>query len=151
MTVFLSFCEELTADNKQSAILPHLAQITDGLIQMITQNATNQVGSLTMETLITVLSVDEQFVVSVESKVSPLAIALFLKNTNDPLVNSIVTDLLKTLINNPFTNEKIEQRLMPTLISIINATTASSSAKGDSEKKDFSSLLTVNSSSLLIF
>ena len=117
---------------------------------MITQNVTNQVGSLTMETLITVLSIDEQFVLSVESKVSPLAIALFLKNTNDPLVNSIITDLLKTLINNPFINEKIEQRLVPALISIINVTTGS---KGDSEKKDFSSLLTVinHSFSFLFF
>ena len=78
----LSFCEELMNEQKQSIVVPHLPAITDGLIQMITQNAANQVGSLTMETLVTVLGVDEKFVATIEPKVAPLAIALFLKNTN---------------------------------------------------------------------
>jgi hypothetical protein len=72
---------ELTNDNQQATLLPHLGSITDGLVHMITQNANNTIGSLTMETLVSVLNVDEQFVDSVESKISPLAIALFLKNT----------------------------------------------------------------------
>lgn len=93
-----------------------------------------------METLVTVLSVDQQFVGTIEAKVTPLAIALFLKNTNDPLVNSIITDIIKTLINNPYTNAKVESRLMPTLISILNTT---STAKQNSpDQKDFSNLLT---------
>lgn len=49
---------------------------------MITQNANNQIGTLTLETLVSVLGVDEKFVETIESKVSPLAIALFIKNTN---------------------------------------------------------------------
>ena len=77
-----SFADELTAENQQQILLPHLGQITDGLIQMIVQNSGNQIATLTMETLVTVLSVDEKFVESVEAKVSPLAIALFIKNTN---------------------------------------------------------------------
>lgn len=51
-------------------------------MQMIIQNPTNQIGTLSMETLVVVLSIDDQFLLSVESKVSPLAIALFLKNTS---------------------------------------------------------------------
>ena len=69
-------------EQKQDIVIPHLPRITDGLIHMITQNAANQVGSLTMETLVTVLGVDEKFVAAIEPKVAPLAIALFLKNTN---------------------------------------------------------------------
>ena len=76
-----SFVDELSNDNQQAILLPHLASITEGLVHMITQNASNQIGTLTMETLVTVLQVDEQFVDSVESKISPLAIALFLKST----------------------------------------------------------------------
>lgn len=49
---------------------------------MIVQNSGNQIATLTMETLVTVLAVDDKFVESVEAKVSPLAIALFVKNTN---------------------------------------------------------------------
>ena len=127
-------------ENQQSILIPHLLQITEGLVQMITQNANNQIGTLTMETLVSVLNVDEQFLDSVESKVSPLAIALFLKNTNDPLVNSIITDILKTLIQNPNTNTKIEARLMPTLLSILNTKLV---PKLDAEdQKDYSTLLT---------
>lgn len=51
----------------------------------------------------------------------------------DPLVNSIVVDIFKTLIANPYTNQKIEQRLLPTLTSILNAP----------NHKDLSGLLTV--------
>lgn len=127
-------------ENQQHLIIPHLPQITDGLIQMITQNSTNQIGTLSMETLVTILGVNEEFVATVESKVSPLAIALFLKNTNDPLVNSIITDIIKVLINNPHTNNKVEQRLMPTLNSILTQTSA---PQPDGEQKDYSNLITV--------
>jgi hypothetical protein len=123
--------------------MPHLPQFIEGLVQMITQNSTNEIGTLTIETLITVLSIDDQFVANVESKLSPLAIALFLKNTNDPLVNSIVCDLLKKLITNPYTNIKIEQRLMPTLTSIISNSLANKlENQSVMDQRDFSSLLT---------
>lgn len=97
-----------------------------------------------METLITVLQVDQQFVASIEAKVTPLAIALFIKNTNDPLVNSLITDIIKSLINNPYTISKVEQRLLPTLISILNSTLNSTSEYNNSDQKDFTSLLTVS-------
>ena len=119
-----------------------MPQLTEGLIQMIIHNASNQIGTLTMETLITVLQVDQQFVATIEPKVTPLAIALFLKNTNDPLVNSLVTDIIKCLINNPFTISKVEQRLMPTLFSIINSSITSKLEQNTSQK-DLTSLLTV--------
>lgn len=94
-----------------------------------------------METLIVVLGIDESFVASMESKLSPISIALFLKNINDPMVNSIVTDIIKILICNQHTNEKMEQRLVPTLVSILNQSQAKcDSANGD--EKNFSTLLT---------
>ena len=141
-----------------------MPQLTEGLLQMIMQNTTNQIGTLSMETLINVLSIDEQFVASVEAKVTPLAIALFLKNTNgrfvccllhyllpviiklflilDPLVNSLITDILRTLINNPYINSKVEQRLLPTLTSILN-TTLVPKMDDPNNQKDFANLLTV--------
>ena len=81
-----SFCEEFTNENQQSLLVPHLPQLCEGLVQMISQNSTNQIGTLTMETLVTVLGIDEKFVGSVEAKISPLAIALFIKNTNGTFI-----------------------------------------------------------------
>jgi len=139
-----SFCEELSNENQQHILVQHLPQLTEGLLQMIMQNSNNQIGTLTMETLITVLQVDQQFVASIEAKVTPLAIALFIKNTNDPLVNSLITDIIKSLINNPYTISKVEQRLLPTLISILNTTLNSQSEHNNGDQKDLTSLLTVS-------
>lgn len=134
------FCEELSVWNQQSILIPHLPQITEGLLQMITQNATNQIGFLTMETLMTVMSIDETFVASMEAKLSPIAIALFLKNSSDPMVNSIITDIIKILICNPHTNAKVEQRLIPTLVSILNTTQGNPDE--ENYQKNLSTLLT---------
>ena len=51
--------------------------------------------------------------------------------------------MVKTLINNPYTYAKIEQRMMPTLISILDQTMGK--IDPSSEFKDASSLLTVDS------
>jgi len=59
----------------------------------------------------------------------------------DPLVNSIVTDIIKTVITNEYTYKKMEERLVPTLISILNQTLASLNNRY--EQKDVSCLLTV--------
>jgi len=120
MKAIYCFCDELTSLGEQARLVPHLPRLTDGLLQLITQNPTNQIGFLTMETLIAVLGLDEAFVDAVEAKLSPIAIALFLKNNTDPMQNSIVADIIRILIANPLTNPKIEQRLVPTLVSIIN-------------------------------
>jgi hypothetical protein len=99
MRAIFSFTEELTNENQQSILIPHLTQIVEGLVHMITQNSTNQIGTLTMETLCTVLTVDEQFLDTVESKVSPLAIALFLKNTNGLLYLPILLISIKQIFH----------------------------------------------------
>lgn len=90
-----------------------------------------------------VLSVDEQFVNNMEAKISPFLIALFLKNTSDPLINSIITDTIKIIISNPYTNSKIEERIVPTLTSILT-TTINTKMNSECEQKDLSTLLTVS-------
>jgi len=87
------FCEELTAENQESLLMPPLPQITEGLIQMISQNSTNQIGYLTMETLLIVLGINEEYVGTIEAKICPFAIALFIKNTNGLNFYSMFTKL----------------------------------------------------------
>ncbi|RNA14456.1 importin-9 [Brachionus plicatilis] len=137
MKAIFCFSSELSSENQQHLLVPHLPQITEGLFNMITHNSSNQIGTLSMETLTSVLAIDEEFLGTIEAKISPLAIALFLKNTSDPLVNSIITDIIKILIKNKYTNQRIEERLMPTLISILN-----SSLSPKSDDTNFSGLLT---------
>lgn len=57
-------------------------------------------------------------------------------------MNSLICDIIKSLLTNPYTNEKMEQRLLPTLVSILN-TTISSKQQANNEPKDFSAILTV--------
>lgn len=109
---------------------------------MISQNSTNQIGYLTLETLLNALSINEEYVGTIESKICPFVIALFIKNTTDPLVNSLICDIIKNLLANPYTNEKMEQRLLPTLVSILN-TTIASKLQANNDQKDFSTILTV--------
>ena len=134
MRAIYCFCEEMNDETKQPILIAYLQQIGEGLIQMITENISNPIGALALETLGIVLSIDEKFVVDIESKISPLSIAIFLKHANDPVINSIVIDIFKILISNTHTNQKIEQRLVPTLTSILNAPST----------KDLSGLLTVS-------
>lgn len=49
---------------------------------MVSHNSTNQIGTLALDTLACVLCIDEEFVGTIEVKISPLIIALFLKNTS---------------------------------------------------------------------
>ena len=72
----------MTDETKQPILVAYLPQIGEGLIQMITENLSNPIGALALETLGIVLSIDEKFVVAIESKVSPLAIAIFIKQAN---------------------------------------------------------------------
>jgi hypothetical protein len=65
------------------------------------------------------------------------------------MVNSIIVDILNTLISNSFTNKKIETRLMPTLNSIINTTLVPKIENG--EQKDLSTLITVSFYKFLVF
>jgi hypothetical protein len=121
MKAVFNFCTELDDDETRKPILlPHLPKITDGLIRLITENPTNQIGTISLDTLALALTMDDKFVDNVEGKVVPLTTAIFLKYANDPVLNSIVIDIFKIFINNPYTNAKVEQRLLPTMASILN-------------------------------
>jgi hypothetical protein len=84
----ISFCFELGDDVKKQVLNVYLPKITDGLIKLITENATNQIGTITLDTLAIVLTVDEKFIETCEAKVVPLAIAMFLKYANGKHINT---------------------------------------------------------------
>ncbi|XP_052781923.1 importin-9-like [Mya arenaria] len=115
-----SYCEFLKESGSSQMLVPFLPNITEGLIAVATQFSSD-VLSLCLETLSMVLSVDKSFTSSCESKVTPLTIAVFLKYSSDPVITSIVQDLFKELAVNDTCMLPLQQRLLPTLVSILQA------------------------------
>ncbi|XP_069141482.1 importin-9-like isoform X2 [Argopecten irradians] len=115
-----SYCNHFKNKNDTQLLLPFLPNIVEGLVSIATQYSSD-VLSLCLETLAVVLSVDKGFTASVESKVTPLTIAVFLKYSGDPVVVSIVHDIFKVLAANENCIGPLEQRLLPTLVSILQS------------------------------
>ncbi|GFG36391.1 hypothetical protein Cfor_01763 [Coptotermes formosanus] len=114
------FCEHLKNSNNTQMLVTLLPSITDNLLGMATQYSC-EVLSLILETLALVLSIDRNFTASCESRVTSLAIAVFLKYNSDPFIIVLVQDVFKELSQNPECLSPLQQRLVPTLVSILNA------------------------------
>lgn len=115
-----SYCQHLKSANTTQYLIPFLPNILDGLLSIATQFSSD-VLSLCLETLSILLTVDQAFTASVESKVTPLTIAVFLKFSSDPVVVNIVQDIFKELAGNESCAGPLEHRLLPTLVSILQA------------------------------
>ncbi|PNF35800.1 Importin-9 [Cryptotermes secundus] len=114
------FCEHLKNSNNTQMLVSLLPSIMDNLLGMATQYS-SEVLSLVMETLALVLSIDKNFTASCESRVTSLAIAVFLKYNSDPVIIDLTQDVFKELSQNPECLSPLQQRLVPTLVSILNA------------------------------
>ncbi|XP_069694516.1 importin-9 [Periplaneta americana] len=114
------FCEHLKNSNNTQMLVSLLPTMMDNLLGMATQYSC-EVLSLVMETLALVLSIDRNFTASYESKVTSLAIAVFLKYNSDPVIIMLAQDVFKELSQNPECLAPLQQRLVPTLVSILNA------------------------------
>ncbi|XP_024900549.1 importin-9 [Pteropus alecto] len=114
------YCDQLKASESTHVLQPFLPGILDGLIHLAAQFS-SEVLSLVMETLCTVCTVDPAFTASVESKVCPFTIAVFLKYSNDPVVASLAQDIFKELSQIEACQGPMQMRLIPTLVSIMQA------------------------------
>ncbi|XP_059509503.1 importin-9 isoform X2 [Stegostoma tigrinum] len=114
------YCDQLKISECTHVLQPFLPSILDGLMHLATQFS-SEVLTLVMETLCVVCTVDPAFTVSVENKVCPLTIAIFLKYSNDPVVASLAQDIFKELAQIEACQGPMQMRLIPTLISIMHA------------------------------
>ncbi|XP_059806493.1 importin-9 isoform X1 [Hypanus sabinus] len=114
------YCDQLKISDCTRVLQPFLHSILDGLIQLATQFS-SEVLTLVMETLCVVCTVDPAFTISVENKVCPLTIAIFLKYSNDPVVASLAQDIFKELAQIEGCQGPMQMRLIPTLVSIMHA------------------------------
>ncbi|PSN50935.1 hypothetical protein C0J52_08156 [Blattella germanica] len=108
------FCDHLRNSNNTHLLVALLPGMMENLLAMATQYSC-EILSLVLETLALVLSIDRNFTASCESKVTSLAIAVFLKYNSDPCIISLAQDIFKELSQNPACLSPLQQRLVPTL------------------------------------
>lgn len=114
------YCDQLKLSDSTQILQPFLPSILEGLIQLAAQFS-SEVLTLVMETLCIVCTVDPAFTTSAENKICPLTIAIFLKYNNDPVVASLAQDIFKELAQIEGCQGPMQMRLIPTLISIMQA------------------------------
>ncbi|XP_024868417.1 importin-9 isoform X2 [Temnothorax curvispinosus] len=99
----------------------HMPNIFQGLFNLVSQPSTD-VLTLVMETFQTLIWQHKEFTASVESKICPLTIAVFVKFHNDPTILDICQDIFKDLTQNPSCIEPLQTRIIPTLTSMMAIT-----------------------------
>ncbi|XP_066017141.1 importin-9 isoform X1 [Pocillopora verrucosa] len=114
------FCAHLKMSNNTQILTPYLVKIMEGLLTMATQT-TDDVLALVLESLRIVMSVNKEFTTSCEGKITPLTIALFIKYAHDAALIPLIEDLFKELAMIEACNKLLQQRFLPTLISIFQA------------------------------
>ncbi|KAJ7426649.1 hypothetical protein WISP_13813 [Willisornis vidua] len=114
------YCDQLKISESTHVLQPFLPSILDGLIHLATQFS-SEVLNLVMETLCIVCTVDPTFTASMENKICPFTIAIFLKYSNDPVVASLAQDIFKELAQIEACQGPMQMRLIPTLVSIMQA------------------------------
>lgn len=114
------YCDQLKLSDSTHILQPFLPSILEGLVQLAAQFS-SEVLTLVMETLCIVCTVDQVFTTSAENKICPLTIAIFLKYNNDPVVASLAKDIFKELAQIEGCQGPMQLRLIPTLVSIMQA------------------------------
>lgn len=94
--------------------------IVDNLITFGAMGQSVDILTIVLETLTEILKLDDNFTASVGSKVTTLSIACFVKFNTDPVVCPIIESILQILCKNPNCVVEVQERLTPTLISVLN-------------------------------
>jgi len=128
------FCNHLKtnpAAGPRQLLVPLLPALLDGLTAMATNfSQSSEILGLILENLAVVLDCDPDFTAGQEAKVSPLAIAMFLKYNSDPVISSLSQDIFRVVGSNPGCSPALQARLAPTLLSILEASEDKNGLKG---------------------
>lgn len=116
-----SLCTILKDKNNDRSVFvsSKLDLFLEGIMQVLAQARSTVLG-LILETLSVMLSFDANFTASSSPRVIPLVIALFLKYHDDRYILELVQELLKTLSQNSYCLQPLQEKIVPTLVSILN-------------------------------
>lgn len=118
-----SFCDNLKdGENERKAFLiTKLDVFLDGILQIIPEAQTTLMGLL-LETLGELLSFDVNFTASTAPRIIPMVQGFFLKFYDDRFILEHVQDILKIWSQNPFCLQPLQDKMIPTLVNMLNAT-----------------------------
>lgn len=116
-----AFCSNLQDnENERKAFLVSKMEVfLDGILQMI-PGAQSTLMGLLLESLSELLAFDVNFTASTAPRVIPMIQALFLKYHDDRFILQHVQDILKIWSQNPFCLLPLQEKMVPTLVSILN-------------------------------
>jgi len=119
------FCDHLKrrgGGQYRGLLNPVLPAALDALVRMSTAfSQSSDILGLVLENLAVVLACDPAFTAANESKVTPLAIAIFLKYNSDPMLVTLIQDVLRVVSQTEGCLQPLQARLVPTLVSILDA------------------------------
>lgn len=116
-----NFCSNLkdTENERKAFLVTKLEVFIDGILQMIPEAQSTLMGLL-LESLSEVLSFDVNFTASTAPRVIPVVQDLFLKYYDDRYILEHVQDILKIWSQNQFCLQALQDKVVPTLINMLN-------------------------------
>jgi importin-9 len=116
-----SFCVNLkdTENERKIFMISKLEIFLDGILQLI-PGAQSTLMGLALESLSELLAFDANFTASTAVRVIPLIQALFLKYHDDRFILEHIQDILKIWSQNPMVLHPLQEKMVPTIISILN-------------------------------
>uniref|UniRef100_A0A182N2B4 Importin N-terminal domain-containing protein n=1 Tax=Anopheles dirus TaxID=7168 RepID=A0A182N2B4_9DIPT len=115
------FCTNLKDNNDERHVLimSKLEHFFDGLLALFEQSQ-NTVLGLLLEALSAVISFDVNVTATLCPKVINITMNVFQKYHDDRFLLEMVQDVLKILSQNPFCLLPLQDRMIPTIVSILN-------------------------------
>ncbi|EDW96917.1 importin-9 [Drosophila yakuba] len=115
---------------KRTLLVSKLPGFLEGIMALV-PGCRATVLALLMEALTFMVKFDAEFAFASQAKITPLAIAVFLKYTEDPYVLETVQDLIKALCQRKECLGPLQEKFIPTIVSILGLTGAASTEKQD--------------------
>ncbi|KAF2359254.1 Exportin-1/Importin-beta-like [Trinorchestia longiramus] len=94
--------------------------IVEGLVVITTQSP-SEVMALALERLLLLVGLEPSLSSLYLNRVSSLCLAVFIKTSHDPVLVSLVQDLLQELCQHPANDNAMQAKFFPTLVSLLNA------------------------------
>ncbi|KAG5682316.1 hypothetical protein PVAND_011675 [Polypedilum vanderplanki] len=122
-------CSNLSnaTDDQKQFVISKLNVLLDGILQLIPISQCELLG-ITLESLSELLSFDANFTAQTVSRVIPLVQALFLKYHDDRLLIEHILDIVKIWAQNPNCSISLQDKIVPTMIKILNLETENTNA-----------------------
>lgn len=118
-----AFCDNLkdTENERKAFLVTKLDVFLEGILQIIPEAQSTLMGLL-LETLGELLAFDVNFTATTAPRIIPMVQEFFLKYYDDRFILEHVQDILKIWSQNPFCLQPLQEKMVPTLVNMLNAT-----------------------------